>query len=66
MNAVLACIVCARPLDSLLTGGLHAGVAVMAAIAVAVIGGLARGAWRVLRDDAAQERASAVPPGGRT
>lgn len=52
MTPLLACLVCARPLDSLLTGGLHAGVAVMAVIAVVVIGGLVRGALAVARADA--------------
>ena len=58
-TAVVACVVCARPLDSLLTSGLMAGVLVMAVVAVVVIGALARGAARLLRDDAADERDAA-------
>ena len=34
MTPVVACVVCARPFDSLLTSGLHAGVALMAVVAV--------------------------------
>lgn len=52
MSAVIACVVCARPLDSLLTSGLQAGVLVLAIVAVVVIGGLVRGALRLLREDA--------------
>ncbi len=40
MSPLVACIVCARPLDSLLTSGLHAGVAVMAAVAIVVVAAL--------------------------
>lgn len=58
MTPVFACFVCARPLESLLTNGLHAGVAVMALVAVAVIGGLVRGALVVMRDDAAAGQAA--------
>jgi hypothetical protein len=69
MSAVIACVVCARPLDSLLTSGLHDGVLVMAVVAVAVTGAIARGALRLLREDAAQirheARAGVNPPGGR-
>ena len=65
MSAVLACVVCARPLDSLLTSGLHAGVLVMAVVAVAVIGAIARGALRVLRQDAVDVRDAAPGTGGR-
>ena len=52
MPAVMACVVCARPFDSLLTSGLQAGVLVLALVAVGVLGGLARGALRLLREDA--------------
>jgi hypothetical protein len=51
MSPVVACVVCARPFDSLLTNGLHAGVIVMAVVAAAVVAGIARGALTVLRDD---------------
>jgi hypothetical protein len=61
MSAVVACVVCARPLDSLLTSGLQAGVLVLAVVALAVIGALARGAVRLLREDAADERDAAGP-----
>jgi hypothetical protein len=49
---LLACVVCARPLDSLLTSGLHAGVLVLAAVAVLVIGAIGRAGWRLLREEA--------------
>lgn len=55
MKAVVACVVCARPFDSLLTGGLHAGVLVMGVVAVVVIAAIARGALRLLREDAAED-----------
>lgn len=61
MTTVVACMVCARPFDSLLTGGLHAGVFVMALVAVAVLTGIARGALRVLRDDARAQAAEEQP-----
>lgn len=54
MTPLVACVVCARPLDSLLTGGLQTGVAVLAAIALVVVGGLVRGAIAVARADAAE------------
>ena len=47
MTPFLACVVCARPFDSLLTGGLHAGVAVMAGVALVVVAALVRGAIAV-------------------
>ena len=53
MTPVLACLVCAQPLDALLTGGLHAGVAVMALVAVLVVAAIGRGALRLLREDRA-------------
>jgi hypothetical protein len=56
MNPMVACVVCARPFDSLLTSGLHAGVAVMALVAVVVIGALVRGALAIVRQDAAFAR----------
>ncbi len=64
MSPIVACVVCARPFDSLLTSGLHAGVAVMAVVAVVVIGALVRGALAVVRQDAAlvRDAADAVPP----
>lgn len=68
MSTVVACMVCARPFDSLLTGGLHAGVLVMAVVAVAVLGGIARGALRLLREDAvhvAEANGAMQDPGAR-
>lgn len=62
MSMVVACVVCARPLDSLLTGGLHAGVAVMALLAIAVVGALVRGAVVIVREDAARDAADAHGP----
>ncbi len=59
MITVLACVVCARPADSLLTSGLQAGVLALAVVAVAVIGAIGRGAIRLLREDAAQVRGEA-------
>lgn len=56
MSPIVACVVCARPFDSLLTNGLHAGVAVMALVAVVVIAALVRGALAVVREDAALAR----------
>jgi hypothetical protein len=56
MTPVVACVVCARPFDSLLTSGLHAGVSVMALAAVVIIGALVRGALAVVRQDAALAR----------
>ena len=53
MSAVVACVVCARPADSLLTSGLQAGVLVLALVAVVVLGAMARGALRLVREDAA-------------
>jgi hypothetical protein len=56
MSPIVACVVCARPFDSLLTSGLHAGVAVMALVAIVVIGALVRGALAIARQDAALAR----------
>lgn len=56
MTPVVACVVCARPFDSLLTSGLHAGVALMAVVAIVVVGALVRGALAVVRHDAALAR----------
>lgn len=57
---VVACVVCARPLDSLLTSGLHAGVAVLALLAATAVAGIAWGAWRVIQDDAIADAAPAA------
>lgn len=54
MTPLVACVVCARPLDALLTSGLQAGVAVMAVVALAVVALLVRGAMAVARADAAE------------
>jgi hypothetical protein len=61
MTVVIACMVCARPLDALLTSGLHAGVAVMAAVAVGVMAVLVRAVIRLLREDQAALAAAARP-----
>jgi len=66
MTPLVACLVCARPLDSLLTSGLHAGVAVMAVVVVVVVGALVRGAAWVVRADADAEAEAAVTPEGRS
>lgn len=55
----VACVVCARPVDSLLTSGLHAGVAVLALLAAAAVAAVAWGAWRIAHDDALAEAARA-------
>ena len=59
MTPFVACLACARPIDSLLTGGLHAGVAVMAVAALVVMGGLVRGVVAVVRLDADDARRDA-------
>ena len=51
MTLVLACLVCAQPLETLLTSGLHAGVAVMALVAAVMIAAIVRGALQLLRED---------------
>jgi hypothetical protein len=62
MTPIVACMVCAPPLDALLTSGLHAGVLVMALVAIGVIAALGRGAMRLLREDrAALEAGTHVP-----
>ncbi len=61
MTPIFACVVCARPFDSLLTGGLHAGVAVMAVVALVVVAALVRGAVVVARLDAAEGGGVATP-----
>ena len=53
MTIVVACMVCARPLEALLTNGLHAGVLVMALVALGVIAALIRGVVRLLGEDRA-------------
>ncbi len=66
---MIACVVCARPFDSLLTSGLQAGVLVLALVAVVVLGALARGALRLVREDADEARAAAAAAadaGGQT
>ena len=56
MTPLVACVVCARPFDSLLTSGLHAGVALMAVVAMVVVAALVRGALALVRQDAALAR----------
>ena len=56
MTPLVACVVCARPFDSLLTSGLHAGVALMAVVAMVVVAALVRGALAIVRQDAALAR----------
>lgn len=64
MPTVFACLVCGRPIDALLTGGLHAGVAVMAVVAVTVVAMIARAVRRLLAEDAVMlERSSAERDG---
>lgn len=62
MTTLVACVVCARPLDHLLTNGLQAGVGVMTLLAVLVVAGLVRGALAVVRRD--QVLAAESNPGG--
>jgi hypothetical protein len=64
VTPVLACLVCGQPLDALLTGGLHAGVAVMALVAVLVVAAIGRGVLRLLREDRAALETE-TPPGDR-
>jgi hypothetical protein len=64
MSGVLACMVCARPLDALLSNGLHAGVLVMALVALGVMTALGHGVVRLLREDRAA--ADAAAPSRRT
>lgn len=64
MTTLVACVVCAPPLDALLTSGLQAGVGVMALLAVLVVAGLVRGAVAIVRHDrasAAETRSGGVP-----
>jgi hypothetical protein len=63
--AMIACVVCARPFDSLLTSGLQAGVLVLALVVVVVLGAIARGAVRLVRAEADEARAAA-DGGGQT
>lgn len=63
MTPILACVVCARPLDSLLTSGLQAGVAVLAAVALVVIAALVRGVMAVVHED--QRAAAPLDATGR-
>lgn len=56
---LVACVVCARPIDSLLTSGLHAGVAVLAALAVSLVAAIAWGVRRIVHDDALADAARA-------
>lgn len=53
MTPLIACAICAPPLDALLTGGLHAGVLVLALVAGLVVALLARGGWRLMREEEA-------------
>ena len=62
---VIACLVCGRPINALLTGGLHAGVAVMAVVAVAVVAMIARAVRHLLREDAAMLERPAAEGDGR-
>ncbi|MGE0361295.1 MAG: hypothetical protein AB7H93_07405 [Vicinamibacterales bacterium] len=64
MPTIVACLVCGPPLDALLTGGLHAGVGVMAAVACVVLAVIGRGVARLLREDRAiLERSAGEGPG---
>lgn len=57
---VVACVVCARPADSLLASGLHAGVAVLAMLTASALVAIAWGAWHIAHDDALAETAQAM------
>lgn len=61
MTPLVACLVCARPIESLLTTGLHAGVAVLATVAVVVVGAIVRAAIRLAREESAAEVEAAGP-----
>jgi len=56
---VVACFVCGQPLDALLTGGLQAGVGVMAGVALVVLAVIGRGVARLLTEDRAMLERSA-------
>lgn len=64
MTPVVACVVCARPLDSLLTSGLHAGVALLAIVAVVVVAALVRGALAIVHEDLDDASGVAAPREG--
>lgn len=63
MTPLLACLVCARPLDSLLTSGLHAGVAVLAVVAALVVGAIVQAAIRLARDESSADADAARQEG---
>lgn len=53
MTPLIACAICAPPLDTLLAGGLHAGVLVLGLVAGLVVALLARAGWRLMREEEA-------------
>lgn len=55
MTPLVACVVCARPADALLTSGLQAGVAVLALLALGMVAAIVRAAIVVAREDARAE-----------
>ena len=61
MTTIVACLVCAPPLDGLLTSGLHAGVLAMALVVAGMLAAIAGVALRLLREDRAAR--TAVAPG---
>ena len=65
MTPLLACVVCARPADALLTSGLQAGVAVMAVLAVCVVAALVRGAVAIARQDMREHETATAPEAPR-
>jgi len=62
---IIACFVCGQPLDALLTGGLQAGVGVMAGVALVVMAVIGRGVARLLHEDRAMLERSAGEGSGR-
>lgn len=52
MTPLVACAVCAQPVDALLTGGLQAGVLVLALLALGMVAAIVRGAVAIARADA--------------
>jgi hypothetical protein len=52
MTPFVACVVCARPSDALLTSGLQAGVAVLALLALGMVAAIVRAAIVIAREDA--------------
>ncbi len=64
MTPLVACVVCARPADALLTSGLQAGVAVMALVVLGVVAAIVRGAIVIAREDVRASADEATAPEG--